>query len=319
MLRFTVLALLLANAGYYTWSQGMLSSSANPSAQEAEPQHLTQQIAPEALHILPKAGKGAVPSASISPPEEVAPPPPQSTGPTNPAKREVGTPTLVASPPALAPFSVSTTPSDAELTPEAPAIPEGIATPATPATVTPVAAAVAAVAVAVAAKPDKPPAPVEARTICLQAGAFDENQANRLRKALERLPANAGSWNLNSATLPGRWMVYMGKFPDNDSLNKKRNELRNRDVPYDRPRIAELEPGLSLGRYSSEEAAQRALAQLNRKNSDAVRSARVVPERAETPAFVLQLPAVPVDARQRVINTLRPALAGKTLRPCQGD
>ncbi len=310
MLRFTVLALLLANAGYYTWSQGMLSSSANPSAQEAEPQHLTQQIAPEALHILPKAGKGGVPSATISPPEEVAPPPPLSTGPTIPSKREVGTPTLAASPPALAPFSVSTTPSDAPLTPEA---------PATPATVAPIAAvaAVAAVAsVAAAAKPDKPPAPVEARTICLQAGAFDENQANRLRKALGRLPANAGSWNLNSATLPSRWMVYMGKFPDNDSLNKKRNELRNRDVSYDRPRIAELEPGLSLGRYSSEEAAQRALAQLSNKG---VRSARVVPERAETPAFVLQLSAVPVDARQRVINTLRPALAGKTLRPCQGD
>lgn len=108
-------------------------------------------------------------------------------------------------------------------------------------------------------------------------------------------------------------MVYMGKFPDNDSLNKKRNELRDRDVPYDRPRIAALEPGLSLGRYSSEEAAQRALAQLGTKG---VRSARVVPERSETPAFVLQLPAVAVDARQRVTNTLRPALAGKTLRPC---
>ncbi len=158
--------------------------------------------------------------------------------------------------------------------------------------------------------PTKP----ETQTICLQAGAFNTAQADVLRKALGSLPAD--SWNLNNATLPGRWMVYMGRFPDLDSLNKKRNELRNRDVSYDRPRIAELEPGLSLGRYSSEEAAQRALAQLSNKG---VRSARVVPERAETPAFVLQLSAVPVDARQRVINTLRPALAGKTLLPCQGD
>jgi len=108
----------------------------------------------------------------------------------------------------------------------------------------------------------------------------------------------------------------MGRFPDLDTLNKKRNELRDRNVDYDRPRIAALEPGLSLGRYSTEEAAERALTQLGTKG---VRSARVIQERTETTAFVLRLPAVEVNARQRITNTLRPALADRTLHLCERD
>ena len=111
-------------------------------------------------------------------------------------------------------------------------------------------------------------------------------------------------------------MVYMGRFSDLDALNKKRKELQERNVGYDRPRIAALEPGLSLGRFSTEEAAERALVQLGTKG---VRSAKVVQERSETPAFVLRLPTVAPDARQRIASTLRPALAGKTLRPCAND
>ena len=49
-------------------------------------------------------------------------------------------------------------------------------------------------------------------------------------------------------------------------------------VPFDRPNNASLEPGLSLGRFSTEDAAQRGLSNLAAKG---VRTARVVQERAE--------------------------------------
>ena len=43
---------------------------------------------------------------------------------------------------------------------------------------------------------------------CLQAGVFDEEQANALRRVAGALPQ--GSWSLQRTTIPGRWMVYMG-------------------------------------------------------------------------------------------------------------
>ena len=107
-------------------------------------------------------------------------------------------------------------------------------------------------------------------------------------------------------------MVYMGRFADTDPLAKKRNELRALGVSYDRPGAA-LEPGLSLGRFSTEEAAQRALTTLGNQG---VRSARVLQERADTPVFVLRLPAVNAAMRDQLTGPLRPALAGRTLRPC---
>ncbi|MGP1630241.1 MAG: SPOR domain-containing protein, partial [Giesbergeria sp.] len=111
--------------------------------------------------------------------------------------------------------------------------------------------------------------------------------------------------------LPGRWMVYMGRFADADQLAKKRSELKELGVPYDRPNAA-LEPGLSLGRFSTEEAAQRGLNILGAKG---VRSARVVQERVDLPGFMLRLPEADAQLRTQV-EGLRNALAGKALRPC---
>lgn len=47
-----------------------------------------------------------------------------------------------------------------------------------------------------------------------------------------------------------------------------------------------------------------------------VRTARVVRERPDTPGFTLRLPSVAPAQRSQVQATLQPALAGKTLRPC---
>ena len=121
-----------------------------------------------------------------------------------------------------------------------------------------------------------------------------------------------GSWSLEPTPITGRWMIYMGRFDDQDTLDKKRAELRARKVDFDRAG-GTLEPGLSLGRFSTEEAAQRGLTALN---AQGVRTARVIQERQAATGFILKLPAVTDAQRQRWLATLRPAMAGKTLGSC---
>lgn len=230
MLRLAVIVLLLANAGYFAWSQGHLRPWGLAPEEQAEPQRMDQQIRPETLQILKvNTGKAAAP-----------------------------------------------------------------ATPA-PAAPTPVAA-------------DTPPAPADPAE-CLQAGVFDERQAEALRAAAAGLPQ--GSWALESTPIPGRWMVYMGRFDDVETLDKKRAELRARKVDFDRAG-GTLELGLSLGRFSTKDAAERELTSLGNKG---VRTARVLQERPDATGFTLRLPAVN-DALRPQLDALRGAMAGKTLRSC---
>jgi hypothetical protein len=138
---------------------------------------------------------------------------------------------------------------------------------------------------------------------------FDERQAGALRTAAASLPQ--GSWLLEPTPIPGRWMVYMGRFDDLETLDRKRAELRARKVDHDRAG-GTLEYGLSLGRFATKEAAERELATLSNKG---VRTARVVPERPDATGFTLRLPAV-TEALRPQLDALRSAMAGKTLRAC---
>ena len=234
MLRLAVIALLLANAGYYAYTQGWLRSAGLAEAEQAEPQRVQQQIRPETLKVLRTQGSTAAP------------------------------------------------------------------TPPTP----PAAAADAGASATTAA------APAADAGECLQAGIFDEKQATALRTAAASLPP--GSWSLEPTPITGRWMIYMGRFDDQDTLDKKRAELRARKVDFDRAG-GTLELGLSLGRFSTEEAAQRGLTALN---AQGVRTARVIQERQAATGFILKLPAVTDAQRQQWLATLRPAMAGKTLGSC---
>ena len=221
MLRLLILILLLANGGYYAWSQGHLREWGFAPVQEGEPQRMGQQLRPDTLQIL-------------------------RARPTNPA----------------------------------PPVPVSEATP-----------------------------PAGTTAECLQAGVLDERQSEAVRTAAAALPQ--GSWVLESTPTPARWMVYMGRFEDQETLDKKRAELRARKVDFDRPG-GTLEIGLSLGRFTTEDAAKRELASLGEKG---VRTARVIQERTETPGFTLRLPAV-TDALRPQLDVLRSALSGKTLRAC---
>ena len=230
MLRFFVLALLLANGVYFVWSQGYLRAWDFAPAQQTEPQRMAQQVRPESVQVL-RPIEGA--RAEVTPSAPVPAPPPDVAAVARPAE-------------------------------------------------------------------------------CFQAGLFDDTQTQAVRRALEAsLPA--GTWQLESAVEPARWIVYMGKYPNTDALTKKRQELVALNLRVEPLNSASLEPGLSLGGFETQAAANTALANLVKRG---VRTAQVVRERAESRGNLLRLAAAD-EALKLKFDEIRPTLAGKQLRSCK--
>ena len=150
-----------------------------------------------------------------------------------------------------------------------------------------------------------------AATECLQAGPLDDKQAAAVRSAATEA-LSAGQWALDPVTVPGRWIVYMGRYADADTLNHKKAELRARRISFEPLQNPALEPGLSLGGFGSQAEANAALAALAQRG---VRTARVVQERADGKAFTFKLPAVDEVLRAR-LDAVRSSLGGKALHSC---
>jgi hypothetical protein len=218
MLRLLVLLLLLANAAFFAWSQGLLLAWGVGPTQQSEPQRVAQQVRPDTVRVL-----------------------------------------------------------SAEDLRQAESL---------------------------AAQGPRPPE-------CLQTATLDPAQIGPLRSVLETWPP--GSWSLDAATEPGRWIIYMGKYPGVEQVARKRAELRQLGISFEPLANPALEPGLSLGSFPSEAAAN---VQLNVLVDKGVRTARVLQERPEQKGQRLQLPAVDDSLRPR-LDELRFALASKPLRPCR--
>ena len=217
MLRLIVLLLLLANGGYYAWSQGYLQAWGVGPQQQSEPQRVTQQLHPEAIRVLK--------------PDELH-------------RMET----------ALA---------------QAPRAPE-----------------------------------------CLASATLDDATVTALKGVLDSWPA--GSWNFEPQVDPARWIIYMGKYASADLVAHKRAELRQLGVSFEPLANPTLEPGLSLGGYPSEAAANQQMQTLAARG---VHTARVVQEHSEQRGQRLVLPAVDDNLRPRLPELTAP-LNSRPLRPC---
>ncbi|MDQ3058978.1 MAG: SPOR domain-containing protein [Pseudomonadota bacterium] len=271
MLRVLVLALLLANAVYLVWAQGLLGVYGFGPVSQAEPERLAQQIRPEAIQLL---GVATAPQPPAMPLNTTAPPPaPAAATPGNePAPAAATAPVVAAS-----------------------------ATPA------PVAAAPLGVPLAL---PLAVPAPAPALAQCLQAGLFTERQANAMRPRLQaRLPP--GSWSFEGTGEPIRWMVYMGKYISREAMNRKRVLLDQVGVPYQIPVSPLLNPGLSLGSYNTRAEAEAAWSQFAERGIRSARVVLERPEvptqwlrlpavdaalQAKVSTFIPQLSGKPLQA-----------------------
>lgn len=255
MLRLVIWMLVLANAGYFAWTQGYLAAVGWAPAEQTEPERLQAQIQPGSLRLL----NSAKPATGALPPQIPMPPAPVIE---QPAITPIAEPTVSASP----------TPTLTVSAPEEPAAP---------------------------------------RAACWQANGYTPVQADSLRAALALLDLPRGSWALNEAQTGGRWVVYMGRYNE-EQMERKKTELREINVEFREVSVPSLSPGLALGTYSSEASARQALQDVIRKG---VRTARVAQERAESTSWALRLPAV-TDTQRAAVASLGAPLAGKPLQRC---
>jgi hypothetical protein len=141
----------------------------------------------------------------------------------------------------------------------------------------------------------------ESRRVCLEAGPFDAPGLVAAENALATtLPS--GTWTRQPVDAAGRWVVYMGRFANRDAQLKKEQELTRLRVPFEPLRGApELEPGLSLGRFGSRDAADATLAQLTQRGIQTARVAELPPalmlrvERAD-PELAAKVSGLRLDA-----------------------
>lgn len=229
MLRLFALLLLLANAGYFAWSQGHLRPLGWGPVAQHEPERLAQQLEADKLRL-----EGAPAPAQAPAQAAPAPTPPATTAPT--------------------------------------------------------------------AEP----------THCLLVAGLSAPQASALTAALTQAGLDNSRWTLDESVLPERWIVYVGKFPSTDLLNRKKTELRSLRVEFRDVNTAALQPGLALGTYSTESAAQTALQELGRAG---VRSAKVTREREEQRSVALRLPALG-EAEHARLDPLVQQAVGKPLAAC---
>jgi hypothetical protein len=188
------------------------------------------------------------------------------------------------------------------------------ATSSTPATPSAGASEVPAAPAAGTATDDTSPAASTTAVACWETGGLDAGQAELLRAEFRLLGLPDNAWRLSEVNSPGRWIVYMGRYDNAAQVNAKKAELRELGVDFREVNVSGLAPGLSLGTFSSEAAAQTALQQVLRKG---VKTARVAQERAPSTSFSLRLPAI-TQAQRSTIQSLGPALGNRQLVACAG-
>ncbi len=198
-----------------------------------------------------------------------------------------------------------------------PAVPAPAPVTASPSSSVPAPAPSAAQAgapVAASVPGDAPASAAPAPTACWEAGGFEAAQAELLRAELRLLGLPDNAWRLTEVNSAGRWIVYMGRYDNAAQVNAKKAELRELGVDFREVSVTGLAPGLSLGTFSSEAAAQTALQQVLRKG---VKTARVAQERAPSTSYSLRLPAI-TPAQRDSIQSLGPAMGNRQLAACAG-
>ena len=147
---------------------------------------------------------------------------------------------------------------------------------------------------------------------CWQAGGFTDDQAELLRAELALLGVPASGFAFSEVRSGGRWIVYMGRYDNQQQVDRKKDELRALGVSYREINAPGLAPGLALGTFSTEAAAQQALQKAER---DGIRTAKVAQERAESQSVTVRLPAI-TETQRAAIDALGDAMAGKRLQRC---
>jgi len=131
---------------------------------------------------------------------------------------------------------------------------------------------------------------------CLESGPYTPAEVTSAETAL-RSAVPGLAWTNARTEQPGQWVIYMGGYPDRETLKRKEDEISKVGVRFDEAPLPNDGPyGLVLGRYDDRTAADRALAQIQQRG---VRTARVVVGTPPVVSHVLRVDrAEPAQATQ---------------------
>ncbi len=122
---------------------------------------------------------------------------------------------------------------------------------------------------------------------CLITDVLTDAELQAQQLGLLKVGYRTGDWIDMQRELPGRWLLYMGRFTDREQLTRKEEELRRLRLAFTPYKgLPEYTPGLSLGEFGSADEAQLRLSQLQDRG---VRTARVLPLTVGTTEHRLRL------------------------------
>jgi hypothetical protein len=146
------------------------------------------------------------------------------------------------------------------------------------------------------------PASAAAVPLCLEAGPLTDSAANTALRELAQAGVPAGSWVDSRRELPGRWIIYMGRYPERETLQRKIEEVQRLNLSFTELKSpSDLAPGLALGEFGTQADAQTRLDKLR-----GVRTARVVQLPSPGGEHRIRIDRVPGAAADKLA-----ALAGK--------
>lgn len=156
------------------------------------------------------------------------------------------------------------------------------------------------------------PEPVVAAVpaVCKSVTGLNEAQMAAIKPLLAALPET--SWRVDESVIPGRWMVFLGGIDDELVFAAKRAQLEAKQLDFAPVRNTPQGTGFSLGRFSTEKAANQERLRLEQRG---ISGLRVVQERADASIYGLQLR----DYSQLPSSTasqLMPILQGKSFKDC---
>ncbi len=151
-------------------------------------------------------------------------------------------------------------------------------------------------------------------TVCREIGPYGAFETDAVDAAVATLRAAGLAPQREQHPLTEQWMVWLPQ-PSDAAVKAELAQLaQTRLTTYaavvDRPRY---QPGISLGVFSSEDAAR---AQLQNAVRAGVSGAQVVPRNAGLTRTVLRLPAL-TPAQLSTLQRLVPRLGGQTVRTCE--
>jgi len=156
-----------------------------------------------------------------------------------------------------------------------------------------------------------------AAAACLEAGPFSAAEAEAAERTLRDAGLAAGSWQARQIQQTAVYMVYMGRYPDAETLQRKRDELKRRNVAAETVSDAvDWQPGLSLGRFDDKPAAEAALAGFAQRG---VSSARVVTLHPSKNQTMLRLGKHDAATRARLAGLRMPTGPGFVTCPTGPD